>query len=124
MTRPYSGDLRERVVASVSAGRSCRATAGLFGVSVATVVRWSRRHRITGSSAALPMGGRRRLVLLTGRAVRAKLREGGIKVSYGAVWSFLAAEGLTFKKNPARRRAGAPRRRPQARRLEAVSGPG
>lgn len=67
MTRPYSDDLRERVVASVNAGRSCRATAALFGVSVATVVRWSQRHRATGNSAALPMGGRRRLLLLPQR---------------------------------------------------------
>jgi transposase len=86
------------------------------------------------------MGGRRRLLLLpqrdwllariaaapdlTVRAVRAELLERGIKISYGAVWSFLAAEGLTFKKNSARRRAGAPRRCPQARVLEAVSGKG
>ena len=114
MTRAYSDDLRERVVASVNAGRSCRATAALFDVGVATVVRWSQRHRTTGNSAALPMGGRRRLLLLpqrdwllariaaapdlTVRAVRAELLERGIKISYGAVWSFLAAEGLTFKK--------------------------
>src|SRR4051812_612685 len=59
------------------------------------------------------MGGRRRLLLpqrewllariaaapdLTVRAVRTELAERGLKVSYGAVWSFLAAEGLTVKK--------------------------
>jgi hypothetical protein len=64
MTRPYSSDLRERVVASVSFGRSCRVTAALFGVSVASVVRWSQRYRATGSSRAKPMGGRRRRRLL------------------------------------------------------------
>jgi transposase len=140
MTRPYSSDLRERVVASVSSGRSCRATAALFGVSVASVVRWSQRYRATGSSRAKPMGGRRRLLLLphrdwllariaaapdlTVRAVRAELGERGFKVSYGAVWSFLAAEGLTFKKNTARRRTGTGRRRAQAPAMAAVSGAG
>src|SRR4051795_9991799 len=59
MPRPYSQDLRDRVVASVAGGRSCRATAKLFSVSVATVVRWSQRFRTTGSAAALAMGGRR-----------------------------------------------------------------
>ena len=58
------------------------------------------------------------------QSVAGELLERGIKISYGAVWSFLAAEGLTFKKNSARRRAGAPRRCPQARVLEAVSGKG
>jgi transposase len=86
------------------------------------------------------MGGRRRLLLLphrdwllariaaapdlTVRAVRAELGERGFKVSYGAVWSFLAAEGLTFKKNTARRRTGTGRRRAQAPAMAAVSGAG
>src|SRR5437764_10029391 len=49
-------DLRDRVVGSVAAGRSCRATAALFGVSVARVVKWCQRWRATGSQA----WGRRR----------------------------------------------------------------
>ena len=59
MARPYSQDLRDRVVASVAGGRSRRATATIFSVSVATVVRWSQRFRRTGSAAALAMGGHR-----------------------------------------------------------------
>ena len=102
MTRPYSQDLRDRVAASVSSGRSCRATA--------------QRYRATGSAAARPMGGRRRLLLLpqrdwllariamapdlTLRAVQAELAERGVKVGYGTVWSFLASEGLMWKKTP------------------------
>ncbi|MGD9617668.1 MAG: IS630 family transposase, partial [Alphaproteobacteria bacterium] len=34
MPRPYSQDLRDRVVAAVAGGRSRRATAKLFSVSV------------------------------------------------------------------------------------------
>jgi transposase len=114
MTRPYSLDLRERVVSYIDAGHSCRDAARLFAVGVATVVRWTQRKRQTGQCAAKPMGGRRRPVLLsqrdwllariaaapdlTVRAVQAELIARGVKVSYGAVWSFLAAEGLTFKK--------------------------
>lgn len=52
MGRPYSNDLRERVAASAVGGRSCRATATLFGVSVASAVKWSQRLRATGSAAA------------------------------------------------------------------------
>ena len=124
MARPYSQDLRDRVVASVSGGRSCRATAKIVSVSVATAVRWSQRFRTTGSAAALAMGGRRphRLASrrdwllariaekpdLTLRAIMAELAADGVKVSYGAVWAFFAREGITFKKRactPANRTA-------------------
>src|SRR3954447_2460428 len=114
MPRPYSQDLRDRVVASVAGGRSRRAIAAIFSVSVATVVRWSQRFRMTGSAAALAMGGHRphRLASrrywllariaekpdLTLRAIRAELSADGIKVSYGALWAFFARDGITFKK--------------------------
>ena len=58
MPRAYSNDLRERVAASVVGGRSCRETAALFGVSVASAVKWSQRLRATGSAAAKPLGRR------------------------------------------------------------------
>ena len=56
MARAYSLDLRERVVAAVIAGRSCRAAASMFGVSVASVVKWLQRLRATGNAAAKPAG--------------------------------------------------------------------
>jgi transposase len=110
-------------------------------VGVSSVIRWCQRQRALGTCAAKPMGGRRRFILLserdwlllarlaaapdlTVRGLRSELVGRGVKVSYGAVWAFLAAEGLTFKKNPARRRTGAARRRPQARTLAALPGPG
>jgi transposase len=122
MVRPYSLDLRERVVAAVDAGQTCRAVAETFGVSVASVVKWSQRYRETGSAAARPMGGKRP-VLLAGqrafildrirrhphislRALAAELADRGITVSYGAVWTFVHREGLSHKKKPAARRAG------------------
>lgn len=139
MTRPYSMDLRERVVAAVHDGQSRRSAARLFRLGEATVIRWARRHITTGSVAAKAMGGARHDVLgiervwlrarmaaapdLTVRALRAELlAQRGLRVSYDAVWRFLRAEGLTFKKKPAGRRAGSPRRGPQARTLEALSG--
>jgi transposase len=59
MARAYSLDLRERVVAAVAAGESCRKVATVFQESVASVVKWSQRSRATGSAAAHPMGGNR-----------------------------------------------------------------
>ena len=110
-----------------------------FGVSVASVVKWAQRFRATGSAAAKPMGGRRPYALegerswvlarvseapeLTLRALAAELAERGIAVSHYAVWHFLVREGITFKKKPARQRAGSPRRRPAARAMAALPRP-
>src|SRR5258705_13891513 len=115
MSRPYSLDLRERVVASVEGGRSCRETARVFEVRVASVVKWSQRKRRTGSAAASPMGWRNRPLRLAGerawllervaaqpdltlRAIQGELAARGMRVSLKAIWNFLRLERLTFKK--------------------------
>ncbi|MEE9589555.1 MAG: helix-turn-helix domain-containing protein, partial [Hyphomicrobiaceae bacterium] len=59
MVRPYSLDLRERVIAAVADGQSCRVATDTFGVSVASVVKWSQRFQSKDSAAAKPMAGRR-----------------------------------------------------------------
>jgi transposase len=48
MSRAYSIDLRERVVAAMASGRSARWAAATFDVSVASAVRWSQRQRRVG----------------------------------------------------------------------------
>jgi transposase len=121
MTRALSPDLRDRVVAAMRDGASSREAAKAFSVSVASAVRWSQLERATGSTAPRPHGPRRQMILLperdwllarvaaapdlTVRALRAELAERGVQVGYGAVWRFLAREGLSFKKKSARRRA-------------------
>lgn len=118
MARPLSNDLRERVVAAVLAGESCRSVAERFGVAVSSVVKWSQRLRRTGSVAPAKMGGHRKRVLephrafilerisrtphLTLHGLKDDLAARGVKVSHNAVWLFLRREGLRFKKNAAR----------------------
>src|ERR1700688_3618283 len=52
MGKPYSMDLRERVVAAVeTGGLSCHQAAAQFGVGVSTAIVWVRRLRETGSVA-------------------------------------------------------------------------
>ena len=122
MTRPYSMDLRERVVAAVAAGQSCRAVARLFDLGPATLVRWVARQRSCGDCAPRPMGGARHDVLLserdwllariaavpdaTVRGLRAELAGRGTRVSNDAVWRFLRNARLIFKKKPEGLRAG------------------
>lgn len=125
MSRPYSLDLRERVVASVAEGQSRRAIAAVFKLGAATVVRWCQRARETGSAAAKPMGGKRPCLLagerdwllgrlgekpdLTLHALLGELRaHRGVVVSCDTLWRFLRREGISFKKNRSRRRAGSP----------------
>jgi putative transposase len=118
MTRPLSNDLRERVVAAVRTGESCRAVALRFGVAVSSVVKWSQRYRATGSVAPGKMGGYRKPLLdshrafilerirqtphLTLHGLKDELAARGVRVSHNAVWLFLRREGLRFKKNTAR----------------------
>jgi transposase len=101
-------------------------------------VKWSQRFRSTGSAAAFKVGGRRPFALagerswllariaqepdLTLRAIAAELAERGIRVSYFAVWHFFEHEGISFKKKPARQRAGSARRGAAAGAVEEVSG--
>ncbi|MER9600313.1 IS630 family transposase [Mesorhizobium sp. M0244] len=59
MPKPYSLDLRERVVRFVEAGHSRRAAAAHFGVSVSFVVILMRNYRKTESLAPKASGGRR-----------------------------------------------------------------
>ena len=120
MPRPYSLDLRTRVVDAVIAGETVRAVAQRFGVAVSTVVKWSQRARATGSPAAKQMGGYRRHVLepersyilsrlaeepeLTVQSLRQELAEQrGKMVCRDTLWRFLRREGLSFKKNRIRR---------------------
>jgi putative transposase len=129
--KPYSVDLRERVVAAVETGGLSRRQAAMqFGVGASTVINWVRRLRESGSVAVGQMGGHKpksiagehRAWLLartkekdfTLRGLVAELAERGLKVDYRTVWSFVHAEKLSFKKNrggwrtrPSRRRAAA-----------------
>ena len=63
MARAYSLDLRERVVAAVNDGGSCRSVAATYDVSPSCVVKWSQRVRTTGSAAPGQIGGHRPVLL-------------------------------------------------------------
>jgi putative transposase len=57
MGKPYSMDLRERVVAAVDkSDQSCHRAAAQFGVGVNAAVLWVRRFRENGRRCAGPDG--------------------------------------------------------------------
>jgi putative transposase len=132
MTRPYSMDLRERVVAAVERdGLSRNQAAARFGIAVSTAVHWLRRYHASGDVKPSKIGGHRKKTLRDEHAawliarcrereftisqlVAELLEERGLKVDRRTVWEFLHAEGLSFKKKPVRQGAGSPRRRAAA----------
>ena len=59
MTRPYSPDLRERVVEAVDEGATRHEAAERFGISVSSAVRWHQAWRNEGRYEAKPYGGSR-----------------------------------------------------------------
>jgi transposase len=132
MPRPYSQDLRERVVEAVEAGATRHAAAARFKVSVASAIRWMQRWRASGEIAAKPRGGSdspledHEAVLLALVAEQpdltldefcAVLRAREIATSRVSVWRYFHRHGLSFKKNRARQRAGARGRGRAARAL-------
>ena len=68
MPKPYSLDLRERVVRFVDEGHSRHAAAAHFRVSVSFVVNLVKAFRVRGSLAPKPSGGRRHAKLEPHRA--------------------------------------------------------
>jgi transposase len=114
MARPYSVDLRERVVRAVEAGTSRRATAARFEVSPSFVIKLMQRWRRRGTLEADRIGGWKRSTLaahaervralvaaepdITIAELRARLATDGIEASPSGIGRFLVAAGLTRKK--------------------------
>ena len=119
MAKPFSEDLRERMVRAVESGRSRNDVARIFSVSVSCVVKLMQRYRSTGDYRALKFGGHKKPALagheetvraliaarpsLTISELSIELAGLGIEVSRSSVDRFLNRLGLTFKKNSTRR---------------------
>jgi len=134
MPKPYSIDLRSRVIADVEAGCSRREAAEQYGVSPSVVVIWAQRFDETGSVAAKPSGGSVSpledhadflLGLITDEPdmtldeIVAAMRKRRIAGSRSAVWRFFERHGISFKKKSVRRGAETRGRGPGAPALDA-----
>src|SRR6202045_350890 len=122
MTKPYSEDLRTRVVAAVVAGASCRDAAQRFSirreqccaVGAAVPADRERRGQADGRGAQFASQRRARLATRPRAAapdlplhdIRRELAARNVRFGYGTIWRFFAKEKITFKKNRVRRRAG------------------
>lgn len=139
MTRPYSEDLRERALALSARGQTIRAIGAALGISPSCISKWKRLQAQTGSLSPGKIGGHKRPTLsganadwlrarvqsgpFTSRKLTAELLARGVKTDRRAVWTFLRAEGLTFKKNNPASGAGSARHCTQTGALEKASEP-
>jgi len=136
--RPYSDDLRARVVAAVAGGCSRRAAAERFAVSAPSAVRWVALHDETGSVSARQRGGKSRSPLephaswllgliaqepdLTLAEIVERLLDRGMHTTDSSLDRFFKRHKVSFKKNSARSRAGTARRGRSAATLEGRPG--
>ena len=109
MTRAYSMDLRQRVVADCDKGMGSTEVARKYSVSPAWVRRLKQHRRERGDLKPRPRGHRRRqfdreqLAKLVEQQPDATLRELrdelGVQVALSAIWNGLQELQLTFKKS-------------------------
>jgi transposase len=119
----YSLDLREKLIAAwQERGLAIEELSSLFGVGTATVKRWQRLHRETGSVAPRPHGGGRRLAVSLAQlpVVEALVlqhpdwtedeytahlhREHGFMASRSAIGRAIRRLGYSVKKRPSQQR--------------------
>lgn len=117
MPRPYSQDLRDRVIDAVETeGMSRRAAAQRYGVSESTAVKWLGRYRDEGAREPVGHGGHRPSALMPHRdfleAARAEkpdttldalarrlLAERGVTADTSMLSRFFHRIGITHKKS-------------------------
>jgi len=120
--RTYSIDLRERIVLARERGVGTAEVARLFKVSSRSIQRYCKQHRLSGHIQPQARGGYRKSRLspyekrvgkwiaqnneISLREIQDRLaQEHGLIISMTALWHRIDRLGLTYKKNPARRRA-------------------
>jgi len=120
MPKPYSQDLRDRVIDAVEKnGMSCRAAARRYAISESVAIKWLERYRRDGSREPVGHGGHRRSALAPHRAFLEAARaekpdatlqdlcdrlwsERGVKADASMMSRFLRRIGVTLKNRMAR----------------------
>ena len=116
MSKALSVDLRERVIAAIGEGMSCRGAAVRFGVSAASAIRWRALSRRQGDVRPGPLGGDRRSGRIEAQAevilglleskpditlaeIEGALAERGVAASSSTLWRFFDRRAITLKKS-------------------------
>lgn len=119
MGKPYSNDLRERIVEAVEGGQTRRGAARHFDVSPSCAIKLLQRWEATGSVEPDRQGAPQHCKLdphaawllslvevepdITLEEIRSRLREEwDMTACIGTIWNFFDHHGISFKKNRAR----------------------
>lgn len=121
MAKPYSMDLRERVMEAIRAGQTREAVARRFEISLSSVGRYIKRFREKGTLAPDKFGGHKRHALadeeerlrewieerpdITLAEIKERLYKSGIEVGQTAISNFLRHVRLSYKKKRCARRS-------------------
>jgi transposase len=109
MPKPYSQDLRDRVIDAVERGEmSRRAAARRYEISESVAIKWLERFERDGSREAVGHGGHRASKLMPHRDFLQAARtektditlERGVKSDTSMMSRFFRRLGVTFKKRP------------------------
>jgi transposase len=126
MGKPFSMDLRERIIGYVGGGGTRRGAAAHFGVSASCAIKLLDRWRRTGSAAPDRRGGsigklaahkdfllswvQKKPDITMPELAEALKAVTGTEAAPASLSRFLIRHGQRFKKNPAGQRAKPPRR--------------
>jgi transposase len=126
MAKPYSEDLRRRVVGTIEGGTTIPEAAEQCGVSISSVVRFLKLHREAGTVGSAKFGGYKNFALaahedlvrqlvaeqpdITLAELGDRLTKKKITVGKSSISRFLHHLKLPFKKKSAGSRAGSPGR--------------
>jgi transposase len=115
MAKPYSEDLRRRVVETIEGGATIPEASEQCGVSISSVVRFLKLHRDTGSVGAAKFGGYKEFTLaaheelvrslleeqpdITLAELKARLAKKKVSVGKSSIARFLNHLKLPFKKS-------------------------
>jgi len=117
MGKPYSMELRERVIAVIEGGTSTRQAAARYSIGIATAGAWARLKRAKGEVTPTRQGKPKGSVLdvhadfifgligeipdITLEEIAERLAgERAVRVVSTAVWKFLDRHNMTHKKRP------------------------
>jgi transposase len=114
MAKPYSDDLRERVVAAIETGYTREEVAELYNLALSTVGGFIKRKRETGRVSPAKFGGYKTFALAphadlvkglvaerpdsTLAELKSRLARHQVEVSQSAIFRFLCHLKLPFKK--------------------------
>ena len=117
MAKSLSPDLRNRVLAAIDGGASCRQAASRFNVSAASAIRWNALRRRRGDASPRPQGGDHRshrieahaatiLGLLESKRditlaeLKQALAERELAFGVTTLWRFFKRHRIRLKKRP------------------------